>query len=128
MNFKRGRYSGLIIPLSYLIDLMVINLFANLLPINLGETALFHVYISLSWIIIALKTEFYIIHPYTKVPQILRLIFNQLFFYFLILYAFIGFFKQPFMSRLALAEYTLIVLLLLQFFLKVSQLHITYEI
>ncbi|MBT8292679.1 MAG: exopolysaccharide biosynthesis polyprenyl glycosylphosphotransferase, partial [Eudoraea sp.] len=43
--------------------------------------------------------------------QILILLFRQFFFYFLILYAFIGFFKQPNMSRLALAKYTVFVFL-----------------
>ena len=116
MITKQGRYSGLITPLSYLIDLMVINLLAFFIPINLGNAMLFHFYVSVSWIIIAMKTEFYVVYRYTKVPQILRLLFNQLFFYALALYAFIGFFKQPFMSRLALAQYTAIVFVLVAVF------------
>jgi len=111
MFFGQHRFSGLITPISYLIDLLVINLFAYFLPINLVETILFHSYISFAWIIIALKTEFYIVYRYTKVTQLLRLLFNQFFFYFLILYAFIGLFKQPFMSRLALAQYAVLVFL-----------------
>lgn len=106
---KNERYSGLITPISYLLDLIVINLFAHLLPLNILETFLFHSYISLAWIIIAFKTEFYGVFRYSKVAHLLRLLFNQFFFYFLVLYAFIGFFKQPFMSRLALAHYTVLV-------------------
>src|SRR5690606_30157644 len=104
-----GRNSDIITPMSYLIDLLIINLFAYFLPINLLETVLFHGYISLGWVIIALRTEFYVVYRYTKVAHLLRLLFNQFFFFFLILYAFIGFFKQPLMSRLALAEYTMLV-------------------
>ncbi|MBT8278049.1 MAG: undecaprenyl-phosphate glucose phosphotransferase, partial [Bacteroidia bacterium] len=107
MLFKHGRYSGFITPISYGIDLLVINLFAYLLPINLEEQLLFHSYISLSWIIISLLTEFYIVYRYSKVTHILRLLFRQFFFYFLVVYAFIGFFKQPNMSRLALAQYVI---------------------
>lgn len=109
MLFKEGRYAGLIVPIFYILDLMIINLMAYFLPLQFQFPLLFHSYISLSWVGISLKTEFYIVYRYTKVTHILKLLFNQFFFFFLILYAFIGFFKQPNMSRLALAEYTVIV-------------------
>lgn len=111
MFFKQGRYSGFITPISYGLDLMVINLFAYLLPINLLEVFLFHTYISISWIIISLLTKFYIIYRYTKATHVLKLLVSQFFFFFLIIYAFIGFFKQPNMSRLALAQYVIFVFL-----------------
>ncbi len=107
--YKKGKQTDLITLLSYAIDLSLINLFASLLPINLIETILFHAYISLAWIVIAIWVEFYSVYRYTKVTHILRLLVRQFFFYFLILYAFIGFFKQPNMSRLALAQYTALV-------------------
>ena len=105
MFFKQGRYSGFIIPISHGIDLLVINLLAYLLPIQFQFPLLFHSYISLAWIIISLKTEFYEVYRYTKVANILKHLFTQFVFFFLILYAFIGFFKQPIISRLALAQY-----------------------
>jgi len=111
MFLRKGKYSGIIAPISYIIDLLIINLFAFLLPINLVEIILFHSYISLAWIVIALIIKFYVIYRYTKVTYILILLFRQFFFYFLILYAFIGFFKQPNMSRLALAKYAVFVFL-----------------
>ncbi|MEE9361866.1 MAG: exopolysaccharide biosynthesis polyprenyl glycosylphosphotransferase [Cellulophaga sp.] len=105
MFFTQYRYSNLITPISYGIDLLVINLFAYFLPINIENPILFHGYISLSWIILSLKNEFYKIYRYTKVTYILKILFRQFAFFFLILYAFIGFFKQPIISRLALAQY-----------------------
>lgn len=111
MLFRQFRYSGFINPFSYGIDLLVINLFAYYLPLQFQFPVLFHTYISLGWIIIALMTEFYVVYRYTKVTHILKLLFRQFLFYFLILYAFIGFFKQPNMSRLALAQYAVYVFL-----------------
>jgi len=105
MLFKQDGYSGFITPISYGFDLLVINLFAYYLPINFLTPYLFHTYISLAWIVIAFMIEFYVIYRYTKVTHILKLLFRQFFFYGLIVYAFIGFFKQPNMSRLALAKY-----------------------
>ncbi|MEM0931181.1 MAG: undecaprenyl-phosphate glucose phosphotransferase [Bacteroidota bacterium] len=107
MFFRQQRYSGLISPISYSIDLSIINGFAYLLPINLNEPLFFHSYLTLGWIILSVKNEFYRIYRYTKVPVILKKLFTQFFLFFLILYAFIGFFKQPVMSRLALGQYFL---------------------
>ncbi len=109
MLFKQGRYSGFITPLSYGLDLLVINLFTNFLPINFQNPWLFHSYISLAWIILSFKNEFYVVHRYSKAVFILRKLFTQFVFLFLILYAYIGFFKQPLMSRLALGQYFILV-------------------
>lgn len=111
MFFRFTKYSDLIRPMSLIVDLLVINLFVYFLPINLNEPILFHSYITLSWIVLSLKNDFYKIHRFTKVPFILRKIFTQFVFFFLILYAFIGFFKQPLMSRFALAQFFALVLL-----------------
>ncbi|WP_417952559.1 exopolysaccharide biosynthesis polyprenyl glycosylphosphotransferase [Flagellimonas myxillae] len=97
--------------MSLIVDLLVINLFAYFLPINLEEPLLFHLYITGGWILFSTRNEFYKIHRYTKVPIIIRKIFTQFIFFFLLLYAFIGFFKQPVMSRYALAQYFVLVLL-----------------
>ncbi len=109
MFFFRHKHFELIIPMSYLTDVLVINLFAYFLPINLDEPILFHSYITLGWIILSFKNKFYEVHRYTKVPTVLGKLFTQFFFFFLMLYAFIGFFKQTNMSRLALAQYFLLV-------------------
>ena len=105
MFFKQHKYSNLITPISYVLDLGIINLFAYLWPINLYEPILFHSYISLAWIVLSFKNQFYTIYRFAKVTNILIKLFTQFIFFFLILYAFIGFFKQPVMSRLALAKY-----------------------
>lgn len=115
MFFRQYRYSGFIIPISYTLDLLTINLLAHYLPINFQIPWLFHGYISLSWIIISIQNRFYIVNRYAKVSHILRLLFTQFVFFFLTLYAFIGFFKQPGISRLTLAQYFLISCLLVAF-------------
>ncbi|KAB7528672.1 undecaprenyl-phosphate glucose phosphotransferase [Flagellimonas olearia] len=110
MLFKQHRFSNIITPVSYFIDLIVVNVLLNILPINFQTPVLIHVYISLAWIVIAIKNEFYTVYRFAKVAYIFRLIFVQFIFFFLTLYAFIGFFKQPVISRLALGEYFIIVL------------------
>lgn len=97
--------------MSVVVDLLVINLVAYFLPINLTEALAFHSYISISWLIVALRTHFYAVQRYSKVTYVLRLLVRQSAIYFLLVYAFIGFFKQPNMSRLALAWYVVLIFL-----------------
>ncbi len=92
-----------------MLDLGVLNMFLYILPINFQTPILIHFYISLAWVVISIKNEFYTIYRFSKVTYIIRLIFVQFVFFFLTLYAFIGFFKQPIISRLALGEYFVLV-------------------
>jgi putative colanic acid biosynthesis UDP-glucose lipid carrier transferase len=109
MNSKKNRYSGFIYPISLLIDLIVVNSFAYFLPILFQYPLLFHSYISIGWIVICFRIHFYGVYRFTKVTHILKLLVRQFIFFFLILYAFIGFFKQPNISRLTLATFFLMV-------------------
>jgi putative colanic acid biosynthesis UDP-glucose lipid carrier transferase len=114
--YKTGRYSNLIKPISYTIDIAIINLVVFLFQINLTNHFLFMIYISLSWILLALKNHFYEVQRHTRIVQVITLLIRQFVVFLLVLYAFIGFFKQPDISRLALANYLLFVFVLVAFF------------
>lgn len=126
MFFRLTKYSDLFKPMTLIIDVLVINLFVYFLPIKINEPILFHAYLLVGWTILSHKNEFYGIHRYTKVPSVLRKIFTQFVLFFLILFAYIGFFKQPDMGRIALAQYfmlifcTISVTKLLLFFIMVN--------
>jgi putative colanic acid biosynthesis UDP-glucose lipid carrier transferase len=107
MYFRKGKYSDFIYPISLVLDLLVINVLAYYLPLLFKFPILFHSYISLAWIIIAIKIKFYEIYRFAKATYILKQLFRQFVFFFLILYAFIGFFKQPNISRLMLGIFFL---------------------
>lgn len=107
MEYKQGRYSGYIKPLMGLIDLFIISTCIYLFDINLNNIYLFTIYITLSWLVISLKNHFYEVQRHTKIIQIITLLIRQTILFVLVLYAFIGFFKQPNISRLALGRYVL---------------------
>src|SRR5690606_38989195 len=115
MYFKQNRYSYLFTPISHGIDLLIVNLFLYVLPINIQTPFLLHTYISIAWVVLSVKVEFYKVYRFSKVTYIIKLLFTQFVFFFLILYAFIGFFKQPNMSRLALGEYFVFVFVAISF-------------
>lgn len=114
--FKQSRYSGFITPISYLLDLSIIIGCVFLFPINITHTYGFLSYVGVFWIIIAFSSHFYEVHRHTRIVQIVTLLFRQMLFFAIILYAFIGVFKQPNISRLELGNYLICVFLLIAFF------------
>ena len=105
MAYRQRRYSNLITPLFGLVDLIIIVSTITLFNINITDIYVFVAYISLSWIIISFKNHYYNVKRHTRAVQIVVLSFRQIILYALVLYAFIGVFKQPNISRLALGQY-----------------------
>lgn len=111
MIFKRGRYSGFLRPISYIIDLLIINVLAyrffedNIIFIN------YTVIVSLLWIIIALRSNFYEIYRFTRLTNILTLIGKQGVLFILIVFAFFGVFNNLNRDPLSILNYTLFSLL-----------------
>ncbi|MFV9549512.1 undecaprenyl-phosphate glucose phosphotransferase [Algibacter sp. PT7-4] len=116
MDYKKGRYSSLIKPIFSFIDLVIINMTVFYFEINLKNIYVFCSYISISWILIGVKNRFYEVHRHTRLIQIAPLIIRQIIFFTIALYAFIGFFKQPTISRLALGKYLIAVFVLITIF------------
>jgi putative colanic acid biosynthesis UDP-glucose lipid carrier transferase len=115
-TFKQGRFSGYLKPISYVIDLSIIVGSIFLFDINLNNVYVFVSYSAIFWVIIAFKNQFYEVQRYARVIQIIMSLLRQIIFFSIILYAFIGFFKQPNISRLALGGYLILVFILITFF------------
>ena len=94
----------------------MINAALFLFEINITDVYLLTLYSSVFWVLIAVWNDFYEVQRYTKIIQVINLIFRQLIVYSIILYAFIGFFKQPNISRLALGQYLAFVFFIITFF------------
>ncbi len=99
-----------------MVDLLVLSLFAYYLPINFQTPLIFYCYLSVSWIILSFKNGFYEVYRYSKVTHILKKIFSQFSIFFLVLYAYMGFFKQPEVSRLAMIQYFTLVFVSISLF------------
>ena len=77
MRNKTGRYSGYIRPFSYLLDLIIVNLFSHLIISEELFSLYFLVFTSFSWIIIAFNVQFYEVFRFTKVVSIINKIRNR---------------------------------------------------
>ncbi|WP_289043713.1 undecaprenyl-phosphate glucose phosphotransferase [uncultured Olleya sp.] len=107
MDHNQHRFSAFIKPIAFSIDIGIIISAIYIFPLKITNLYIFIVYSILFWLLIAFKIGFYNIQRSTKMIGVVRLVFSQMTFYALILYAFIGFFKQPNISRLSLAYYFL---------------------
>lgn len=92
--FKHGRYSGYLRPISYIIDLCIINLLAIFYFFNNIDVLQFVIVISLSWIILSIYSRFYEVYRYTREVAIFTLIIRQLVLFSLIIFAFSGFYPD----------------------------------
>jgi len=94
MRRRTGRYSGYIRPFSYILDLIIINILAYfLLPESLNQIG-YHIFVSISWIIISWNIGFYEVYRYTKVIEILGNTLKQYFLFLIVNFAFIGFYLK----------------------------------
>ena len=110
MKNKTGRYSGYIRPFTYLVDLILINLFAYLLLSDDFHSFYFASLISISWIIIALNIGFYEVYRFTKVVSILEKVIKQFTLFTLICFAFSGFYIQNYNSKLLNLGFYIVIL------------------
>lgn len=94
MIFKTGRYSGFITPINYAIDLGIIHILAapffedNFIFLN------YIIFVSLAWLVLSFKINFYQVYRFTHIQQILSSLAKQGTVFFLIVFAFFGFYNQ----------------------------------
>ncbi len=105
-------------PILIIIDIATINylslLFFNLLDKNLisysapvlnNKQLVFSVYITILWLVSTILIKFYKIYRYTASIQIITLIVKQFMVYFIIVFAFIGFFRSVDISAFVTLKY-----------------------
>lgn len=114
--FKKGRYSGYIRPLSYLIDLSIINILAYTFFSNNFQILNFIIFTTIAWIILSLRSNFYEIYRFTQVVKILSLIGKQLIIFILLTFAFFGYYGQVEKQPEEIFKYIFLVFLLIAIF------------
>ncbi|WP_390622203.1 undecaprenyl-phosphate glucose phosphotransferase [Winogradskyella echinorum] len=105
--FKHGRYSGYLRPISYIIDLTIINGMAIYYLLNGKDLLIFSISISLGWLLLSVYSGFYEVYRYTRPINILSLIVKQLILFLLLVFAFSGFFHELRIYPRPIIKYTL---------------------
>jgi len=94
ISYRDGRYSSLIRPISYLIDLVVIIYGSAFFFLNSFDTLSFSIFIGICWIVVSMQLGFYQIHRNTNLSTLIGLLLKQLIFFTLVVFAFFGYYYQ----------------------------------
>jgi len=116
MLFKRGRYSGYLRPISYAIDLFLINYLAIEIFFENMPSVHFIFFASFAWILLSIKSNFYEIYRFTQVVKIFSLIFKQSVLFTLIVFAFFGYYTHVSKDPSLVIRYILSVFLFITIF------------
>tara|TARA_R110002072_G_scaffold22615_1_gene79420 strand:+ start:258447 stop:259799 length:1353 start_codon:yes stop_codon:yes gene_type:complete len=113
--FKRGRYSGFLRPVSYAIDLLIIHSLAYYFFGDSIHRLNYFFFVSLGWIILSLRLNFYEVYRFTHVTNILSALGKQSVIFFLMVFAFFGFYRDANIEPLVILKYVLLVMLAISF-------------
>ncbi|SCY32897.1 putative colanic acid biosysnthesis UDP-glucose lipid carrier transferase [Nonlabens sp. Hel1_33_55] len=94
LSYRDGRYSSLIRPISYVVDLAIVIYGSAFFFESNFDTLSFSIFIGICWIIMSMQIGFYQIHRNTAVTKLLGLIFKQAVFFTLVVFAFFGYYYQ----------------------------------
>ena len=111
--FKQGRYSGYLRPISYMIDLSIMNglavfyFFKDINPVD------YVFFMSLGWILLSIYSRFYEVYRYTREVTILTLVVRQMALFTLMIFAFAGYNRDFNILPKITFNYVLLVFLLI---------------
>lgn len=106
-TFKHGRYSGYLRPISYTVDLIIINGLALFYFFKNIDPIIYIPIVSLGWILLSVYSQFYEVYRYTREVTIASLIIKQLMFFTLVMLAFSGFYHEFRLYPINIFKYTL---------------------
>lgn len=106
--FKHGRYSGYLRPISYIIDLTIINGVAVFYLLNGKDPIVFLTITSISWILLSVYSQFYEVYRYTRPINILSLIVKQFILFLLLIFAFSGLYHELNVYPRPIVKYSLL--------------------
>ena len=109
--FRSGRYSGLLRPISYGIDLFFIHFFAFEFFSQPYPYFNYVIFLTIAWLVLSLRSGFYEIYRFTHLSKIISLIGKQSVVFLLIVFSFFGFYNELPTSASTIFKYILIVVL-----------------
>ncbi|MDT8347694.1 MAG: undecaprenyl-phosphate glucose phosphotransferase, partial [Flavobacteriaceae bacterium] len=116
LTYRRGRFSSYLRPITYILDLIVIN---GLMYYFFGNEALSFWYLLWSlvfWFVISFKTGFYEVYRNTKPYSILTFLLRQSIGFFLVVFAFFGLFNRFEAEAVYVLKYILLTLTVIAVF------------
>ena len=114
--FKQGRYSGYLRPISYLIDLSLINAIALQFYFKNLDPIIFVLTTSVVWIILSIYSKFYEVYRYSRPVNILALIIRQAILFTVLMFALSGLYREYEIYPKVIIKYVLLCFLFITIF------------
>ncbi len=105
--FKQGRYSGYLRPISYLIDLTIINGLAIEYYFKSIDPFIFICVTSILWIVLSIYSKFYEVYRYSRPVNILAFVLRQLVLFIVLMFAFSGVYHELKINPKIIIKYAL---------------------
>lgn len=109
--FRSGRFSGLLRPISYGIDLFLIHYLAYHFFGPSIPYFNFVIFVTLAWMLLSLRSGFYEIYRFTHVANIMSLLGKQGVVFVLLVFSFFGFYNNLEVSSSTIFKYIFWVML-----------------
>lgn len=93
-SFKQGRYSIYLRPMSYVVDLVIINSLGWLFLFKTGEAIGLLILLSIGWLISSVYIRFYDVYRFTRPVKILALLVHQGVLFLLLSFSLLGFYRE----------------------------------
>ena len=103
--FQQHRYSGLIRPISYVTDLVYINILGAFCFFNEASSLNFSLSISIGWTITALISQFYEVYRFSFITRVFTLLVRQLLFFTLLVFAYSGLHNSLGLTPISIIKY-----------------------
>ncbi len=110
-TIRQGRYSMYLRPISYAIDLVVINGLALFYFFKEVNPFLFVFLVSFTWIILSIYSKFYEVYRFTREVTIMSLLVKQAILFTLIVFAYFGFRHNLKVDSILVLKYIILVFL-----------------
>lgn len=94
-----------------MIDLLIIHILAGKFFDQNFEYLNYVIFVTLAWVVLSLKSNFYEIYRFTAVAKIMSLLGKQTVVFFLIVFAFFGFYNELEAKPIDIVKYVLLVML-----------------
>ncbi|GLB52891.1 undecaprenyl-phosphate glucose phosphotransferase [Neptunitalea chrysea] len=107
---KKRKSTGLIRPMSFIIDILILNVIGHFFLFEGNFNVPFYSYISIVWFFTSLQQNFYEIHRYTNLISIASKTFRQSFIMLLFTFTFFGIFHNVYLPPFQVVAYGFLIM------------------
>ena len=111
LAYRDSRYSGLVRPFLYTIDLLLIVTLAALLFSESFDLLTFSIFIGICWVVVSMQLEFYEVKRNTTIFQLTGKLVKQTIFFIFITFAFFGYYYEIGRNTAVVSQYITLTML-----------------